>query len=316
MIHNMKCPAVVFLPGQSVDVREVGIPSPGPGESLVRITHSGISAGTELRILDGGQFGAPDEPCIGGYSAVGVVAEGPRQGERVWTSGTQRASIARLWGGHTAWAVVKEGDLVEVPEGIPSEQAAFGAQLGIARRGLAMAQISPDDRVLVLGLGPIGMASLVQAAGMAQTSGWDLNADRRSAALAAGLPVREPEPGAFDVVIDATGSPSAIGPAIELLAQPGWEAPPAQPVRLVVQGSYPGDFTLNYNPCFFAQMSLLFPRHMYPADLEQAWQDAAAGRFNLQPLAESVIDFSLAPQAYADLKVGRIGGAALDWSRA
>lgn len=313
---RMNCPAVVFEPGRSVSIQTIEIPPPGQGESLVRISHSGISAGTELRILAGGQFGAPDEPCIGGYSAVGTVMEGPRKGQRVWTSGTQKANTARLWGGHTAWAVVKDADLVPVPSEIASEHAAFGAQLAIARRGLEMAQIDSPDRVLVLGLGPIGMASLLQASAMSRAIGWDLNPGRREAAAQFGFQIEAPDRGAFDVVIDATGSPAALAKSVEHLEAPDWATPPRKPARLVVQGSYPGDFTLNYNPCFFAQMSLLFPRHLYPSELEQAWKEAANGRFDLSPLAGSVIDFSSAPQAYADLRDGKIGGAALDWSRA
>ena len=47
----MKAKGVVFTAPESVEVWDLDIPEPGPEEVLVRVTHSGISMGTEGWIL-------------------------------------------------------------------------------------------------------------------------------------------------------------------------------------------------------------------------------------------------------------------------
>ncbi|MCH8189471.1 MAG: alcohol dehydrogenase catalytic domain-containing protein, partial [Proteobacteria bacterium] len=63
---------VLDAPGQ-VALRDVGRPQPGPGETLIRVTHSGI-CGTDLKIFQGGIPVA--YPKIMGHESVGEVVSG------------------------------------------------------------------------------------------------------------------------------------------------------------------------------------------------------------------------------------------------
>ena len=60
------------------------IPVPGPGESLVRVTAVGI-CGSDLHWWGEGGIGDAtlSRPLVLGHEAAGVIADGPRQGERV-----------------------------------------------------------------------------------------------------------------------------------------------------------------------------------------------------------------------------------------
>jgi 2-desacetyl-2-hydroxyethyl bacteriochlorophyllide A dehydrogenase len=308
--------AVVFEGVDRVGLAEIELPDPLEGEVLVRIEATGVSAGTELRALAGRQHGAPDFPFVPGYSAAGVVVGGPHDGRRVWAPGTRRASISLLWGGHVGWAVAPWSACVELPESVGFEEGSVAAQAAIARRGLVMAELEPADRTTVIGLGPIGLASLIQAVGRCDVCGWDLNPARRAYAEGFGLPVREPEPDTMDVVIDATGAPGALASSLALLATPSWHGEPDRPPRLVIQGSYPGSFELDYHAAFTKQCSILLPRDKALSELKAALGDAAQGRFSLKPLIPAIIPWSEAPSAYGRLQRGEIPGAIFDWSAA
>ena len=74
----MKTQAVVFVEPNRVEIREMEIPDPGPGEVGIRTVCSGISQGTERWAITG-RYGHFDRdysayyPCSPGYQAAGVV---------------------------------------------------------------------------------------------------------------------------------------------------------------------------------------------------------------------------------------------------
>jgi NADPH:quinone reductase len=103
--------AVVSTPGGErwAELREVPEPEPGPGEALVEVHAAGINRG-ELTLV---QLREDFRP---GQEVAGVVASGPRQGERV-------VGLAD-WHGWAPYAVVPEHRLVPLPDGIDFVTAA------------------------------------------------------------------------------------------------------------------------------------------------------------------------------------------------
>ena len=99
-----------------------------------------------------------------GYSSTGVVVESSvdefRAGDRVACAGVGYAA-------HAEMVFVPKGLTVRIPEGVGFEEAAFAALGAIAMQGVRQADARVAERVVVLGLGLIGllMVQLLKASG-------------------------------------------------------------------------------------------------------------------------------------------------------
>ena len=145
----MRAEAITFDKPGVVSVREVEIPSPTRGEILVRTTFSGVSPGTELRSLAGQQVGTKEWPFIPGYSLAGTVAEvgdgvEVPLGARVFAAGTERASIALLWGGHVGYALVSEQQVHVADPQADLAELSLVHLAAIAHHGVRMAATTPQ----------------------------------------------------------------------------------------------------------------------------------------------------------------------------
>jgi L-iditol 2-dehydrogenase len=84
--------------------------------------------------------------------------------------------------------VVNYGGVVLIPDGVPFEQAAFVEPLNTVLKGVKLLNLAPDDTVLVIGQGPIGLmhAALAKRIG-ARVLTSDLFAERHAIAARFGL---------------------------------------------------------------------------------------------------------------------------------
>ncbi len=149
-------------PGPRLEIRTVDIPNPGPGQILVRVTHSQVSAGTEMNYFRQNPpgSGAAAEPI--GYMAVGrIAALGPdvagfSVGERVLTAGHHGdAWLVDLNDrGHTAWYIEK------LPDDVSDVEAGFATLGDIALHGVRRAGLQIDESVAVFGVGLIGQLTV------------------------------------------------------------------------------------------------------------------------------------------------------------
>ena len=68
--------AVVFVDVGQIEVREINMPAPGPGEVQIRTAYSTISAGTEGWVLKQlFTWGPATYPCVPGYQRVGTILQ-------------------------------------------------------------------------------------------------------------------------------------------------------------------------------------------------------------------------------------------------
>jgi 2-desacetyl-2-hydroxyethyl bacteriochlorophyllide A dehydrogenase len=323
--------AVVFTAVDTVSITDVEIPEPAADEVLVKAAFTGISPGTELRCLAGKQEGSTEHPFIPGYSLAGtVVAAGPEAkiaiGTRVLTSGTARVGGAqRLWGGHVALAVCRAAQVFPLPDSVDLRDASLGTLASIAYHGVCLARPQPHERVAVVGLGCIGqMAARLYAAAGAHVVAADLSEERAAVARAAGIDARplrgslvetlgDALPRGADVVVDATGSLPVLAEAIHLAKEKPWDDSLEAGPRYVLQGSYPEDLTFHYRPFFMKEATLLLPRDRQPRDTRAALDLMARGRLVVSDLLSAVRPPEDAPAVYAELRAGRLLGAAFDW---
>ena len=199
-------------------VVDVPAPRPGPGAALVQTRISLISAGTEKQIVDlakaslaGKAMARPDlvrqvirkaksegvlqtlrkvrskldTPIPLGYSLAGVVVDAGGQsgvsiGDRVACAG---AGIAN----HADYNVVPKNLMARIPDGVSDEAASFATVGAIALQGVRIADPRLGERVVVMGLGLIGLLTvqLLKANGC-RVIGFDPNPARVALALALG----------------------------------------------------------------------------------------------------------------------------------
>lgn len=201
-------------------MRVIDAPAPGAGKgsALVRSRVSLISAGTEKQIIDlaraslaGKAIARPDlvrqtlrkvkaegvlpvarkvftkldTPIPLGYSLAGEVIEaggeaGVSKGDRVACAG---AGIAN----HAEFNAVPRNLMVRIPEGVSDEDASFVTVGAIALQGVRITAPTMGERVVVVGLGLIGLLTvqLLKANGC-RVLGFDPNPSRAALAVELG----------------------------------------------------------------------------------------------------------------------------------
>ena len=160
----MKSQAIVFTALSKVELLEIDLPSLEKGEALIETLYSMVSPGTELRCLAGKEF--PSFPFIAGYAAVGRILEAGAEcglpvGQLVFFGGTQKSDLPRGWGGHCRFAVASAASLYPLPPGVKPLEAVTSAMAAISYHGTKVSKPKAEEKVAVVGLGPIGYLSVL-----------------------------------------------------------------------------------------------------------------------------------------------------------
>lgn len=179
MGHTMK--TVQFMGNSRVEVREVSVPEPGPGEALVRIAASAI-CGSELPAVRRSEPPAPHYNT--GHEMVGTVVQANRlsrirEGERVGIQvmigcgrcyhcllGNPKHCIQGeryLLNAHSEYIVAPEICLIPLPDELDWEAALLlcGDTLGTPYRALKrLGGVQARQTAAVFGCGPIGIGAL------------------------------------------------------------------------------------------------------------------------------------------------------------
>jgi 2-desacetyl-2-hydroxyethyl bacteriochlorophyllide A dehydrogenase len=186
------------------------------------------------------------------------------------------------------------------------DQLALVETLGIGCHAVARAQMNSEDKVLVIGAGPIGLTAIEFAkAEGAEVDVFDLNTHRISVCKELGkgdnhLSVSPPE-NTYDVVFDATGNPQSMAEAMKYVAHGG---------KLVFIGLYQGDYTFN-DPYFHKkEMTLLSSRNALSGDFTKIISLLESGKLDVDYMISEKIKFDNVPEFFANLntKTGLIKG--------
>ncbi len=147
-----------------LEVEEVAVPKPGPGQVLVRVEAAGVNP-VETYVRSGTYAGLPALPYTPGSDAGGVVevvGEGVKKvkpGDRVYTAGSVSGTYAQK-------AVCQEDQVFALPAHVSFAQgAAIGIPYATAYRALVQrGQAMPGEVVLIHGAsGAVGLAALQMA---------------------------------------------------------------------------------------------------------------------------------------------------------
>ena len=176
----MKAQAVVFTAPNTVEVQEVLCPDPGPGDVVVRTTHSWISNGTEGSYLRGERIAGDTPyrpgnpwpfPIVAGYQKIGIVEwvgseiEDLEIGETVFCAMGQVENMFEARGGQISPSVSPRNQIWKLPE--DTDPLAF-AGLVLTQVGYncgTRAPVQVGDGAIVIGDGMVGQWA-------AQTLAW------------------------------------------------------------------------------------------------------------------------------------------------
>jgi len=143
---------------ERVVVEDVAMPSPGPGELLIRCTATGVAfADVVMRM---GVYPGVKVPFTPGYEVVGTVVSGGG-----FAAGTRVAALT-VTGGAARCAVVPAADCVAIPDGLDDAAAAALVLNGVtAYQMLTRCVAQPSvERMLVWGAAG-GVGSILLALG-------------------------------------------------------------------------------------------------------------------------------------------------------
>ncbi len=175
--------ALIFRGPGDLQFEDIPLPAPGPGELLLRVTACGLCPG---EIMD--WYLARKAPVPLGHEAVGEVVEtgpgvGYRAGDRVFVHHHAPCLTCRAcrrgdhvhcatWrprrlvpGGLATYALAQAqavaADTLPVPPGLSDEAATFIEPLACVVKSIERARIRSGDRVLVIGMGVMGLLHLL-----------------------------------------------------------------------------------------------------------------------------------------------------------
>jgi L-iditol 2-dehydrogenase len=242
--------AAVYRGVNDVRIETVPVPEIGSGEVLVKIHTCGI-CGTDLKKI---HTGSHDAPRVFGHEMSGTIVRvgdgvsGFAVGDRVmayhhipcgecyycrkqtfaqcevYKKVGCTAGFAPSGGGFAEYIrvmdwIVKRG-LVKIPDEIPFEQAAFLEPVNTCYKAVQLLGLQPDETVLVIGQGPIGilLAALSQRMGATVLTS-DLYAERHAVAAKFGL--KHPLDARGDVAAEAKFATEGRGADVVLLAVGG-----------------------------------------------------------------------------------------------
>lgn len=174
--------AVVTSFTEPLEVQERDVPTPGPGQVLVRIEASGLCH-TDIHAAHGDWPVKPTPPFVPGHEGVGIIeALGPgvthrAVGDRValpWLGHAcghcdhcisgwetlceeQQNTGYSIDGGFAEYAVADATYVVPVPDGVSPHDAAPLTCAGVTTyKAIKVANIRPAERVAIFGIGGLG----------------------------------------------------------------------------------------------------------------------------------------------------------------
>lgn len=142
----------------SLRYTEVPEPVPATGEVLVAVRAAALNPSDVKNVL--GSYGATTVPRISGRDFAGVVIEGPSEwlGKKVFGCALE-ACLTRD-GAHAEQLAIAADALVEMPSSLSFETAAaLGVPFITAWDALRRAQVTAQDKTLVLGGGAVALAA-------------------------------------------------------------------------------------------------------------------------------------------------------------
>lgn len=162
-----------------------------------------------------------------------------------------------------------------VPENMSDEEISFYEPLGCCVRAIKRCNLQPGDKVLVVGLGSIGllMGEGLKAFGY-EVYGCDLIPERIALANKMGIKTL-PEDLHADAVFMTSGADKAIDTALKYIKQGG---------KILVFSSTPNNWGYANNEIYYKELTVMGSYSPSPADLKDSFEFLVTGKVNVKNL--------------------------------
>lgn len=262
----------LWLEDNKISLRNIS-PARKPNEALIKIRKAGICS-TDLELVKGyypytgiighefvGDVIEADDASWIGQRVVGEInatcgqCEQCLNGRLTHCENRTVLGIVNRDGTFAEFTQLPIANLHRVPNSVPDEMAVFTEPLAAALEIQDQIQIKPTDRVLLIGAGRLGQL-------IAQTlalTGCNLRVVARHAYQQNLLTQRgirtisedEIQPWRWDIVVEATGSPSGFSLARRAIRPRG---------TMVLKSTYKGDMSINFSSIVVDEIHLIGSR--------------------------------------------------------
>jgi L-iditol 2-dehydrogenase len=332
----MQTAAYLVAPGK-IELRTVPIPQPGDGQVLIRIERA-LAGGTDRKAFQRGHpqipmpglFGhryagtvaavgpgappfAVGQPVMGVHSAPCLVCELCRKQRWNLCPDVMKEKVLGSFAQYLCIpALVARQNLFARPDQLRAEHAAFLEPLACVVHGLELIDWRGVERVLVLGLGSMGLlfAQLLSHYTKARCSGAGRRIARLSLARRFGLdPVWDVDDATpnerFDCVIECTGNPHGWQQACALAAPGG---------QVLLFGGLPrgAELAVDSYRLHYEELKLIGSFHFSPIDVIKARDFLLSKTLELDPLVSGCLPLRELAEAMRRLQAGEAMQYAID----
>jgi 2-desacetyl-2-hydroxyethyl bacteriochlorophyllide A dehydrogenase len=329
--------AAVYVGDGAIEVQRLPVPEVGPRDALVEVSHCGI-CGTDLHLVLE-QYARPGSilghEWAGTVIQTGIEVTGWEPGAQVVSDPapgcgscracrrgrpavcTRRPPPDLLDFSHGAFCRYKlvAGDrLHRIPEALSTRAAALTEPTAIALHTVHLAGVTPDDRVLVTGAGPVGLltVAVLRAQGVEDITVSERSPARRARAAEIGAavvvepddlpraPMGRPVDKPFTVAFECSGNARAAESALDQLDYAG---------TLVFVGTGHESPRVNHNRVIVLELTLIGAYNYDAGGFGPALELLASGTLPLDKLIEPVdVTLDGVLTAIHDLAAGKLAG--------
>ena len=262
----------LWLENNEISLRDVPQPHK-QNETLIKIRKAGVCS-TDLELVKGyypytgvlghefvGEALETDDASLLGQRVVGEINAACNRCEQCLNGRTTHCEnrtvlgIVNRDGTFAEYTNLPSANLHLVPASVPDEMAVFTEPLAAALEIQQQVKIKPTDRVLLIGAGRLGQL-------IAQTlalTGCDLRVVARHKRQQELLKARgiqtiseeEIQPWRWDIVVEATGSPSGFSLARQAIRPRG---------TLVLKSTYKGELNINFSSVVVDEINIIGSR--------------------------------------------------------
>ena len=247
-------------------VEILALKPPQAGDIVVKISHSGISTGTEKLFWTGEMppFPGMGYPLVPGYEAMGEVVESGNKsslkpGDTVFVPGANCYEDAFGLFGGSARHIVTSSDRVTKLDSAMGPEGALLALAATARHAMAGLQNQVPD--LIVGHGVLGrlLARLTIAAGAPAPTVWEIDAIRQTGNQ--GYEVISPDQDRrrdYHSIYDASGNGDLLNELVRRIVKGG---------EIVLAGFYTESLSFAFPPAFMKEARIRIAAEWQKEDL-------------------------------------------------